>query len=75
MIRKLPIALTACATVLLAASMVPSETASAEQLKDKGKKKAIGLLVPAIQKVREPAGRSAAKKHGPAKAGTRSGTR
>lgn len=75
MLRKLHIALAACASVLLAAGTLPPQIAHAEQLKGKTKKKNMGLLVPAIQKVRDPASSDAVKKDGIAKARIRSGAR
>ena len=69
MLTKPCIALAAFAAVLLTAGMVPAETASAEQLT--ARKKNTGLLLPAIQKVREPAARLQVNKRGPAKASRR----
>lgn len=63
------IALAAFAAVLLATAMVPVETASAEQLT--ARKKNTGLLLPAVQKVREPAARLQVNKRGPAKTSRR----
>jgi hypothetical protein len=54
---------------MLTAGMVSAETATAEQLT--ARKKNTGLLLPAIQKVREPAARLQVNKRGPAKASRR----
>lgn len=72
--RKSYIALAACAAVLLTTSAPPTPIANAEQLTAKPNKKKAGLLVPAIQKVREAPRRGTTRKYGSAKPANRNRT-